>query len=231
VRAHYELSGPQRWFSIGAIAAATVLVCLLAARIVVEGIWAWWAPAALLGGILAADFASGVVHWGADTWGRDDLPVIGHRLLVPFRVHHLNPDDFLRRSFIDTNGDVAFLAIPFLWSLLSIDAGTAAGTVFVLAGFGFCGVGMLTNQIHQWAHMPRPPAPVRVLQGCWLLLPRDAHAVHHDRPYDANYCITTGWCNAALTRLAFFRRLESLIERTTGAQARENDRMYEVRHG
>src|SRR6188508_3881186 len=84
----------------------------------------WWVVPALAAGIAAADFGSGIVHWSADTWGRDDCPLIGPRLLVPFRVHHINPDDFLRRRFVDTNGEVAAIAIPCLFALLSLPLAT-----------------------------------------------------------------------------------------------------------
>lgn len=185
----------------------------------------------MLIGMLAADFASGVVHWFADTWGRDDMPVLGQRLLRPFRLHHIDPEDFLRRRFIDTNGDVAFVAIPFLAALLVVPLEGAWASPAIVAGFGFCAVGMMTNQIHQWAHMPQPPAVVRLLQATGLILGRANHAAHHAGAYDAHYCITTGWCNRPLQWLDFFRRAEALVQGLTGLVPREDDRKYEARYG
>jgi plasmanylethanolamine desaturase len=232
MRIHYELTRSQFLFSIGSIAAAFVLLAAHACRIVlVVDVWAWWAPPALFAGVLAADFGSGVVHWAADTWGRDDMPIIGHRLLVPFRVHHINPDDFLRRRFVDTNGDVAFIAVLVLIALFFIPLETGWGQVGVSFGFAFCGIGMLTNQIHQWAHMPAPPRFVRLLQDCRLFLGRAEHAAHHDRPYTAHYCITTGWCNRPLERIRFFSRCERVVTALTGVEPREDDKRYELRYG
>ena len=226
-----ELTRAQVLFSGLSIVAALLLLGALGVRIVARvDLWQWWVPLALAGGIAAADFGSGLVHWGADTWGHDDLPVIGHRLLVPFRVHHINPDDFIRRRFMDTNGDVAFIAASVLGGFFAIPLEPGWGEAAAVFGFGFCGVGMMTNQIHQWAHLPSPPRLVRALQACGILLGRAEHAAHHQRPYDVGYCITTGWCNRPLEAVAFFRRLEAATAWVTGLQPRHDDRRYEQRY-
>jgi plasmanylethanolamine desaturase len=220
-----EPSTSQLFLSGIWIAIALTLLGAVAVRMVVQiNLWHWWVPTAFVTGIAAADFASGLLHWAADTWGRADLPVIGRRILVPFRVHHRNPADFLRRCFLDTNGDVAALSLPILLGLLLLPLDTAWQDAAAVFGFGFCAIGMMTNQIHQWAHMLSPPFVVRVLQQFGLLLRPDHHATHHDRPYDGHYCITTGWCNGPLEAIGFFRRLEAAITRVTGARPREDER-------
>jgi ubiquitin-conjugating enzyme E2 variant len=207
------------------LAAAALLLGTLAWRIFnAVNLLQWWVPVALLGGVATADFASGVVHWAADTWGRADLPIVGPRLLVPFRVHHVNPDDFLRRRFLDANGDVAAATIPVLLVLLLVPPGRFGP--LALCGLGLCGFGVMTNQIHQWAHMPTPPGPVRVLQGLGILLRPVAHAAHHRGGYDRHYCITTGWCNRPLEAIGFFRGLERAITRVTGALPRADERRF-----
>jgi len=186
----------------------------------------WYAVAALPMGMLCADFLSGLVHWGADTWGSVSMPILGQRLLHPFRVHHVNPADFLLRKFWDTNGDVAALGVPVLVLAMQMplsSAGWFAAAVFVAS---FSGAGLMTNQIHQWAHMRRAPFPVRWLQRAGLILSHEAHERHHHPPYVANYCITTGWCNGPLQSVFFFSRLERLVSICTGLQPRDDERAF-----
>jgi plasmanylethanolamine desaturase len=223
---HYEMTRAQRVFSIASIAAAISLLAMLAVRIALRMEVSWWTLPAVIAGIAVADLASGLVHWGADTWGDDDLPVIGRRLLKPFRLHHVDPDDFLRRSFIDANGDVAFATVLPLLVLLTTPLDSGMTGVVVTSGFGLCAVGMWTNQIHQWAHLRVPPRPVRWLQDAGVLLGRREHAAHHGGAFDRHYCITTGWWNRPLEAIGFFRRLEGAITAITGARPREDDRRY-----
>ena len=224
---HDEFSFLRRAWSVLCLATAAGLLVWNVVRIGSSPhVLQWWLPFAVLAGMIAADFVSGVVHWAADTWGSETMPIIGRRLLHPFRVHHVKPDDFLRRQFIDTNGDVGMLmAVPFAASLwIPLDA--TANCVLAIFVTAFCGVGLFTNQVHQWAHMPAPPAVVRALQDWGIILGRQAHQRHHDHPYDTNYCIATGWCNRPLAAIDFFRRLERLMSCVTGVQPRADDRRF-----
>jgi ubiquitin-conjugating enzyme E2 variant len=226
---HDDFTGRRRCIEATCIATAVALLGWHLARLAsTPGIIRWWLPFAAIGGALAADFVSGLIHWTADTWGSETMPVLGRRFVRPFRVHHVNPDDFLRRSFLDTNGDVAAIVAGFLTAgfLLPLDA--AWGRVAAVMLVAFCVAGLPTNQIHQWAHMPRPPRLVRWLQDRRLVLGRPDHLRHHRAPYAAHYCIATGWLNRPLEAIGFFRRLEQFITRVTGLRPREDDEAFQV---
>jgi ubiquitin-conjugating enzyme E2 variant len=227
---HDALSRTTRAIEIGSLAAALALLLANIAHVFAAGLMLhWWAPIVVLGAAVAADFVSGLVHWTADTWFSETMPVLGRRFLRPFRVHHVNPDDFLRRDPIDCNADVAMLNIPILAAALLVPVATDAGAAASLALAAFAAVSLPTNQVHQWAHMPVPPAPVRWLQRHRLILSREDHARHHREPFVTNYCIATGWCNRWLSATGFFSSFERLITRLSGVEPRADERVFHDR--
>jgi plasmanylethanolamine desaturase len=225
---HDDFSLVRRGVEAICIAAAVGLLAWHVVRLASFDIVRWWLPLALLAGALAADFISGLVHWTADTWGSETMPVLGRRFVRPFRVHHVNPDDFLRRRFLDTNGDVAGIVATILLVGLALPLDQEWGRAAAVGLVAFCAVGLPTNQVHQWSHMARAPRFVRRLQAAGLILGRGDHLRHHRSPYAANYCIATGWCNGPLEAIGFFRRLERLVSRVTGARPRSDDCAFEA---
>jgi plasmanylethanolamine desaturase len=226
---HDAVVGLTRAIEIASLMAAGVLLLANVAHAFTAGLLLhWWSLPVVSVAALAADLVSGLVHWTADTWFSETMPVLGRRFLRPFRVHHVNPEDFLRRDFIDCNGDVAMLNIPILVAALMVADSTIGGAAsLALATFSL--VSLPTNQVHQWAHMPSPPAFVRWLQRHGAILSIEAHANHHHAPYVANYCIATGWCNRWLTAIDFFPRCERLITRVVGLQPRSDERAFAER--
>ncbi len=217
---------------VGGVSRLVEVVCLLGAAVflVVHGwrLWAmltprWWIPFLVVTAGIAADLVSGLVHWAADTWGRETMAFVGPRFLRPFRVHHVNPDDFLRRSFIDCNGDVAMLTLPLLLAAMWIPLDSGWGLVAEVWVVAFVVWTLPTNQVHQWAHMPEPPRVVRWLQRHRVILNPESHDRHHVSPYAVNYCIATGWCNRALATIHFFPTLEHVITRLTGWLPRDDE--------
>jgi plasmanylethanolamine desaturase len=221
---HDQLGPLTRAVEVVSLLAAGMLLFLHAVRFwLIPEFHAWWAVGVAVAAVLLADLASGIVHWTADTWGSENLPVLGRRFLRPFRVHHVNPDDFLRRDFIDTNGDVAMLCIPILAGAFWIPLETWSGQALVVFLVAFAMAGLPTNQVHQWAHMRLPPRWVRWLQHRGIILSREQHERHHTAPFATHYCITTGWWNTPLSWVGFYPRLERLISRITGALPRSED--------
>jgi len=229
----HDVMGPlARALEAASLAAALALLVVNAARFAAEPrLRTWWLPLALAAGVVVADFASGIVHWTADTWGRESLPFFGVRFLRPFRIHHLNPDDLCERDFVDCNGDVALLVCPVLFGswLMPLESDLLAATSVLTAAFG--AATLPTNQVHQWAHLAAPPRAVAWLQARGWILSRDAHQRHHAAPFTQSYCITTGWCNRALDGLGFFRVAERIVSRATGRVPREDERDYVERRG
>jgi len=205
----------------GMIATTTTAIWLLSRLASSHGVSAWWIPLAMALGMCGADLVSGLVHWGFDTWGSVDTPVLGKLAIRTFRQHHIDPKAMLRHDFVETNGHNFALALTL----------TAGGLCVVPShdaspGALFVGLGMLfvpffvavTSQIHKWAHMDEPPRWVRPLQRARLLVSPAHHQKHHDAPHDSHYCITVGWLDGLLLHTRSFRGVEAVIERATGVR-------------
>jgi plasmanylethanolamine desaturase len=224
---HDEIGRLTRTVEIFFIVLAALLLTVNIVRALSAGMFLhWWALPVLVIAACGADLVSGLVHWTADTWFSETMPVLGRRFLRPFRVHHVNPDDFLRRNFADCNGDVAMLNTPILLAALAVPVSSESGAALSLALMVFAATSLPTNQVHQWAHMPAPPAAVRWLQHWRIILSTDDHARHHQEPYVANYCIATGWCNRSLAGLGFFPACERLITKCFGIEPRSDERTF-----
>ena len=173
---------------------------------------------AALAGYLASDFASGFVHFLADTIGSARTPWLGRHFIAPFRAHHAAPEELVEHDFIETNGNntliALFVLVPATWNLSAEAGGTpAVYSVFWLSLAAFV---VMTNQFHKWAHAAsmrnaKPlPRLVRTLQRSRLILNPTHHAEHHKSPHDRHYCTTSGMLNPLLDGIGFFSFLRRM---------------------
>ena len=174
----------------------------------------WLLTLAIPLGVILGDFVSGIVHWAADTYGSEDMRVIGPSLVKPFRLHHVYPRDITTHGLVETTGNVCILAVPLLSATLYLmrllpQSGLLAFSVVCLGLMATATVA--TNQFHKWAHQESPSSFARWLQRKRLVLEPAHHKRHHTEPFNVNYCITNGWLNPILNKLKFFRRLEATL--------------------
>jgi ubiquitin-conjugating enzyme E2 variant len=179
----------------------------------------------LLLGALAADLITGLVHWACDTWGDETTPWIGASVIRSFHQHHATPRAMLDHDWIEVNGQPAAAAC-LAFGAMAIPPGQAwfAGHPMLYAGAVSLGlVGALANQLHQWSHDPAPPRVVRRLQRRGWILSPGRHARHHRAPHESDYCISSGWLNPPLDAIGFWRALERVVTRLSGARPRAVD--------
>lgn len=206
--------------------AAAALAALLALRVggAVSGpVEAGLVLAVLPPAWLTADLVGGAVHWWADRVASERLPWLGPHFVRPFREHHDDPLAILQHDFIETNGNTCIALLPLLGTALAGWPGGAATRGALAAASAvlwFCLATALTNQIHKWAHAPRPPRPLRWLQRAGLVLDPCHHALHHRPPHRGRYCITAGWSNPLLDRLGTFTTLERWLRGRAGTAGR-----------
>jgi len=214
-----------------AIVLFAALLALLAVR-TAGALWQarWTFLLSLVAAMIVADLLSGLVHWGADTWGTVETPLLGGSLIRSFREHHVDPKSITHHDFIEANGNSCLVLLPAVGLALVLPISTAAPWGLFAATFLgiLCFFLAATNEIHKRAHQDTPPPLFRALQRLHVILPATIHEIHHQSPFARYYCITTGWLNAPLTAIGFFATLETLIARVTGAIPRHDDIGHEA---
>ncbi len=220
---HQNTSG-VRIFETGAIFTNGLLSAILLGSAWDDvGEMAWMPIGAMVAfGWVVADLASGVVHWLADTWGSERIPVVGPVFVRSFREHHVDPDAITRHDWVETNGANAATMVPVLvgLSVLSLAYPGLIGSGWIVAAFSLNFWTVIGNQIHKWAHMASPPWWVRWGQRCRVFISSEAHRRHHRGLHDDHFCITSGVLNGLLGRLGVFRRLEKTVTLVTGYEPR-----------
>src|SRR3989344_7952856 len=87
-----EYAGLERTLGIIGVTIFTLLIIPLFVKLAynLSGIYFLLLIPILLLSLLTADFISGMIHWGADTWGSVKFPILGKTLIKGFREHHID---------------------------------------------------------------------------------------------------------------------------------------------
>ncbi|MCZ6604550.1 MAG: hypothetical protein O7A03_05335 [Alphaproteobacteria bacterium] len=165
--------------------------------------------------ILAVDFGSGLLHWLEDSYGDPAWPIIGHFVIEPNLHHHRRPADMTKHNWFMTSRVLLALGA------VVISLAWAGGALSWQLCF-FVAIGINTNQIHKWNHLPRRGrGPIlRALHRLRLLQTPEHHCRHHRGGLDTHYCVVTNILNPVLDRAGFWCGLELGLSVLFGATKR-----------
>lgn len=174
--------------------------------------------AALVGGYLAADVASGMMHHWADQYAD---PNSGNKHVRKFakqsQRHHFFPSKL-------GNYTPSYWAQPLslvAWAPLVAVSALGAPGPLMSATLGLVGGTTHYGNFHNWAHMRKSdiPAVGKFLQKTGIAIGRKTHGQHHALPWNSDYCIVSGAMNKPLNAIEFWPKYEKLVHKVTGKEA------------
>jgi ubiquitin-conjugating enzyme E2 variant len=177
---------------------------------------------ALALGYFLADFASGLVHWGMDTWF--DEHTLGRAVAIA-REHHTHPQHILGYGFLENAtlgsapsavviGGASLVTALLPLSILTYCAMIVWFVISICLLFG--------TSFHNLCHRRPRSAVVQLARRMGLLIHPGDHWEHH-RAQTVRYCVVNGWANGVCDRFLVWRRLERTVQLLTGAEPRRDD--------
>ena len=156
---------------------------------------------------------TGFVHWFCDTFFDETTPLVGPGLIAPFREHHRDPLLMTRHGFLELTGSSFRGLGARCWRC-------SCGWSDSLTGLGE----RVRPRAGQRSGGDQSAAPLgarSVASGSWrgslqrigLVLTPARHARHHEPPYAAAYCVTSGWLNPLCERLKHLDASRSGVQR------------------
>lgn len=185
--------------------------------------------AALVAGYFFADFSSGLVHWGLDTWF--DEGSLGRAVSIA-REHHTHPQNILGYDFwvhatLGSAPSLVFIGpLVVVTALFPVSVATYSLMVIWLVTAACL---FLATSFHNLAHRPAKSPLIRFAQSIHLVVPSDHHWVHHRGDQTIRYCAINGWANYVCDPLRVWRGLEWLVQGLTGAKPRRDDDEWQRR--
>lgn len=171
----------------------------------------------ILAVVLLADLVSGVVHWWEDSYARVDRGPLRQVAINNLR-HHARPREFLAKGYWESSWDLWLLAAIVVITSIALD-------VFSWHVLLFAVLSANANQIHKWTHRTRDENGwlIGTLQRLHLLQTPRHHSRHHQGQRDSHYCVVTNFLNPLLEEVQFWRRLERVVQKFTGATRRNDE--------
>ena len=153
-----------------------------------------------------------------DTYCLENMPFIGGFICEPNIQHHIDPLDIVRDGTFWTRNKLQWLTCGALFMVLSL---FRLGNIYTFLTLLFASFG---NEVHRWNHMAKTGPVVTFLKESGLIQNQRQHSLHHKPPYAQYYCALTSQINPILERVNFWRRLEAVVEATTGIAPKREDR-------